>query len=190
MLTVPQRSKVQSLLKDAKTNVSLKGRSFPDGEETWHLFANWLPIAKSLRLTPHVTTTVEDMGKLLTAIYRWTYDPFVQGCARIAKRFQNTICPHKRSPYLLWLRNERAIVLGNLQPWGGGMFCGDIVESLNYVFKDNFLTTSSRGGGRKATKEEKDEAMLRHAHERTFLYKEMPRWDGRRRREDEHVVHA
>ena len=44
------------------------------------------------------------------------------------------------------------------------MFCGDIVESLNYVFKDSFLTTSSRGGGRKATKEEKDEAMLRHAH--------------------------
>ena len=60
-------------------------------------------------------------------------------------------------------------------PWGGGgLFCGDIVESLNYVFKDNFLTTSSRGGGRKATKEEKNEAMLRHAHERTFLYKEMP----------------
>ena len=113
-------AKFLSLLKDAKTNVSFKGRSFDDGEETWHLFANWLPIAKSLRLTPHVTTTVEDMGKLLTAIYRWTYDPFVQGCAQIAKRFQNTICPHKRSPYLLWLRNEGAIVLGNLQPWRGG----------------------------------------------------------------------
>ena len=70
------------------------------------------------------------------------------------------------------------------------MFCGDIVESLNYVFRDNFLTTSARGRGRKATKEEKDEAMLGHAHERTFLYKEMPRWDERRRREDEHVVHA
>ena len=37
---VPQRSKVQSLLKAAKANISLKGRSFPDGEETWHLFAN------------------------------------------------------------------------------------------------------------------------------------------------------
>ena len=46
------------------------------------------------------------------------------------------------------------------------MFPGDIVESLNYVLEDNFLTTSSRGGGRKATKEEKDEAMLQHAHER------------------------
>ena len=79
-------------------------------------------------------------------------------------------------------------VICNLE--GGAMFCSDIVESLNYVFKDNFLTTSSRGGGRKATKEEKDEAMLRHAHERTFLHKEMPRWDGRRRREDEHIVHA
>ena len=138
MLTVPQRSKVQSLLKDAKTNVSLKGRSFPDGGETWHLFANWLPIAKSLRLTLHVTTTVEDMGKLLTAIYRWTYDPFVQGCAQIAKRFQNTICPHKRSPYLLWLRNEGAIVLGNLQPWGGAMFCVILLSRLTMSLKTTF----------------------------------------------------
>ena len=65
--------------------------------------------------------------------------------------------------------------MDNLQPSGGAMFCGDIVESLNYVFEDNFLNTSSRGGGRKATKEEKDEAMLRHAPERTFLYNEIPR---------------
>ena len=36
MLTVPQRSKVQSLLKDAKTNVSLKGRSFPDALAVVH----------------------------------------------------------------------------------------------------------------------------------------------------------
>ena len=169
MLTVPQRSKVRSLLKDAKTNISLKGRSFPDGEETWHLFANRLHIAKSLRPTPHVNTIVQDMQKLLTAIYLWTYDPFVQGCAQIAKRFQNTICPHKRSPYLLWLCINGAIVSGNLQPWGGGMFCGDIAESLNYVFEDNFLTTGSRGGGCKAPEEEKDEAMLQHAHERTFF---------------------
>ena len=190
MVPVPQQSKVQSLLKDAKTNISLKGWSFPDGEQTWHLFANWLPIAKSLRLTPYITNVVEDMGKSLTPIYQWTYDLFVQGCAHIAKGFQNTICPHKRSPYLLWLRNEGATVLGNLQPWGGAMFCGDIVESVNYVFKDNFPTTSSQGGGCKATKEENDEAMLRHAHERSFVYKEMPRWDGRRRREGEQVVRA
>ena len=55
--------------------------------------------------------------------------------------------------------------------WGGAMFCGDIVESLHYVFEDYFITTSSRGGGHKATKEKKDEAMLRRAHEHTFLYK-------------------
>ena len=85
-------------------------------------------------------------------------------------------------------RGPSYLVICNL--WGGAMLCGDIVESLNYVFKDNFLTTSSRGCGCKANKEENDEAMLRHAHERTFLYKEMPQWDGRRRREDEHVVHA
>ena len=180
MLSVLQRTKAGNLLQKAETNISLKGRAFRDGEETWHLFANWLPIAKSLRLTPHVTSIVEDMGKMLIAIYRWTYDPFVQGCAHIAKRFQNTICLHKRSPYLLWLRNQGAMVLGNLQLLGGAMLCGDIVESLNYVFNDNFLTTSSWGGGCKATKEEKDEAMLQLAHKRTFLYKQMPRWDGRR----------
>ena len=138
MLTVPQRSKVQSLLKDAKTNISLKGRSFPNGEETSHLFANWLPIAKSLRLTPHVTTTVEDMGKLLTAIYWWTYDPFVQGCAQIAKRFQNTICPHKRSPYLFRLGNEGAIVLSNLQPWGGACFVATLLSRLTMSLKTTF----------------------------------------------------
>ena len=139
MMTLPQRSKVQSLLKDAKTNISLKGQSFPDGEETWHLFANWLHIAKSLHLTPHVTTIVQGMGKLLTAIYRWTYDPFVQGCAQIAKRFQNTICPHKRSPYLLWLRNEGAIVLGNLQPWGGGpCFVATLLSRLTTSLKTTF----------------------------------------------------
>ena len=32
--------------------------------------------------------------------------------------------------------------------------------------------------------------MLRHVHERTFLYKESPRCDRRWRRKDEHVVHA
>ena len=70
------------------------------------------------------------------------------------------------------------------------MFCGNIVESLNYVFRDNFPITSSRGGGHDATKEEEDEAMLGHTHERTFLHEEMPPWDGRWRREDDHVVHA
>ena len=172
MSPVPQRSKVQSLLKDAKTHISLKVRSFPSWGETWHLFANRLPPAKSFRITTHVTTTVEDMVNLLTVIFRWTYDPSVQGCARIAKKFQNTICPRKRSPYLLWLRNEGATVLGNLQPLGGAMFCGVIVESLNYVFKDKFPTTRSRGGGCKVTKEEENQAMRRHAHEHTFLYKE------------------
>ena len=97
------------------------------------------------------------MGKLLTAIYRRTYDPFVQGCAHIAKRFQNTTCAHKESPYLPWLSNEGARILVNLQPWGGAMFCCDIVELLNFLFNNNFLTTISRPGGRKATKEEKDE---------------------------------
>ena len=40
MLPLAQQCKVQSLLKDAKTNISLKGRAFPNGKETWHLFAN------------------------------------------------------------------------------------------------------------------------------------------------------
>ena len=81
-------------------------------------------------------------------------------------------------------------MLGNLQPWGRAMFSGNIVRSLNYVLKDNLLTTSSRGGERKATKEEMDESIMRHAHKRTFVYKKMPQRNGRQRREHEHVVHA
>ena len=113
-----------------------------------------------------------------------------KGVHKLQKRFKTLYVPINVHPTCFGCatRGPSYWVICNLG--GGGMFCGDIVESLNHVFKDNFLATSSRGGGRKATKEEKDEAMLRHAHERTFLYKEMSRWDGRRRREDEHVVHA
>ena len=51
MLPVAKPCKVQSLLQDAKTNISLKGWSFPDVKETWHLFANCLPFAKSFAST-------------------------------------------------------------------------------------------------------------------------------------------
>ena len=131
MLTVPQRSKVQSLLKEAKTNISLKGRSFRDGEETWHLFANWLFIAKSLRLPPHVTTIVEDMGKLLTAIYQWTYDPFVQGCGQIAVPINDrSTCfgSATRGPWY-W-------VICNL--WGGACFVATLLSRLTMSFKTTF----------------------------------------------------
>ena len=113
-----------------------------------------------------------------------------KGLHKLQKGFKTLYVPINNHPACFGsaTRGPSYWVICNL--WGGGMFCDDIVESVNYVFKDNFLTTSSRVGGRKATKKEKDEAMLGHAHEHTFLYKEMPRRDGRRRREQEHVVHA
>ena len=55
------------------------------------------------------------------------------------------------------------------------MFSGDIVELLNYHFKDHFLCSSARGGG-KGTPMERDTRLVTQGLERLFLAKEMPRW--------------
>ena len=82
----------------------------------------------------------------------------------------------KRSKYQNILSQyDAAEVLKNLHPWGCGMFCGDIVESLNYIFKNHFLCSSARGGG-KGTSMEGDRRLVTQALERLFLAKEMPRW--------------
>ena len=91
------------------------------------------------------------------------------------KKFKRTICPTIRSPYLLWLQFDAPGVLKNLHPWGCGMFSGNIVESLNYLFKDHFLCSSARGGG-KGTPTERDTRLVTQALERLFLANEMPRW--------------
>ena len=56
-----------------------------------------------------------------------------------------------------------------------GIFSGDIVEWLNYLFKDHFCCSSARGGG-KGTATDRDTRLVMQALERLFLPKEMPRW--------------
>ena len=55
------------------------------------------------------------------------------------------------------------------------MFSGDIVELLDYLFKDNFLCSSARERG-KGTPTKRDTRPVTQALERLFLAKEMSRW--------------
>ena len=154
------RDRGQDHLNYAKTKKSLKGHASPDGEETRLLLANWLHIGKAMKLPNHVTDVVVQMASLLTALQSWEFNSNVLNCKSIAKKFKRTICPTIRSPYLLWLQFDAPEVLKNLHPWGCGMFSRDIVESLNYLFKDHFLWSSARGGG-KGTPTERDTRLAR-----------------------------
>ena len=170
-------ARVQTVLNESKTNISLKGKASPDGEETWRLLANWTIIGKTTTLPPKYISVVQEVANLLTAMQSWRYEAAaLSKCKRVARRFQKLICPHKRSPYLLWLRREATEVLKNIYPWGAGMFSGDIVESLNYILKDHFLCSSGRGGG-PGGRVARDKRLLKQAHERIFLAKELPRWE-------------
>ena len=177
-LTPHQRNKAQEVLHKAKTNIALKGKSSPDGEEVWRLPTNRSVIAKVMKLPSQARAVVEQMSVLLTHMYRWEFQPGVLNCAGVPKRFQRIICPAVRSPYLLCLRKDAKRVFTSIRPWGAATFCGDIVETINYIHKDGFLGKSVNGGGGKNVDGD-DECLLNHAHERAFLYKELRRWDGR-----------
>ena len=169
------RDRVQDRLNCAKTKTSLKGHASPNGEETWLLLANWRHIGKAMKPPNHVIEVVVQMASLPTALQSWEFNSNALNCKSIGKKFQRTICPTIRSPYLLWLQFDAPEVLKNLHPWGCGMFSGDIVESLNYLFKDHFVCSSARGGG-KGTPAERDTRLVTQALERLFLAKETPRW--------------
>ena len=166
------------MLNKAKTNIAWKGRSQSDGEEGWHLLTNWSVIAKVVKLPSQARAVVEQMSVILTHMYRCEFHPEVLKYAAVAKRFQLIICPTVRSPYLLSLRTDAKRVFTSICPWGAAVFCGDIVETINYIHKDSFLRKSARGGGGKDV-HGNHERLLNHAHERGFLYEELPRWDGR-----------
>ena len=136
---------MQVCLRCAKTKISLKGHSSPDGEETWLLEANWRQIGKAMKLANHVIDVVVRMASLLTAMQSWEFNSNALNCKSIAKKFTRTICPTIRSQYLLWLQYDAPEVLKSLHPWGCGMFSGDIVESLNYLFKDRFSVLFGKG---------------------------------------------
>ena len=169
------RDRVQDRLNRAKTKISLKGHASPDGEETWLLLANWRQIGKAMKLPNHVIDVVVQMASLLTALESWEFNLNALNCKSIANKFKRTNCPTIRSPYLLWLQLDAPEVLKSLHPLGCGMFSGNIVESLKYLFKDHFLCYSARGGG-KGTPTECDTCLITQALERLFLAKEMPRW--------------
>ena len=91
------RARVQTVLNESKTNISLKGKASPDGEETWRLLANWTIIGKTMKLPPKYISIVQEMANLLTAMQSWRYEAAaLSKCKRVARRFQKLICPHKR----------------------------------------------------------------------------------------------
>ena len=101
-----------------------------------------------MRLANHVIDMVVQMASLLTALQSWEFNSNALTCKSIARKFKQTIFPTIRSPYLLWPQYDAPEVLKNLHPWGCGMFSGDIVESLSYLFEDHFLCFSTSGGGK------------------------------------------
>ena len=171
------RAEVQRFLTEANTKISLQGKASPKGEETWRLLIVWPAIARLLHVPRCAQKAMIAMGKLCAALYSTYQKPSTLKCAKVARRFQEKICPHLRSPYLLWLRRDARRVLDAIRPWGCAMFSGVVVESLNAFLKDIFLTATSRGGG-KGTPEEQFIELLLQAMSRHFLYKEMPRWGG------------
>ena len=169
------RAEVGRLLTEANTKVPLQGKASPKGEETWRLLIVWPAIAHLLDVPRRAQKAVIAMGKLCAALYSTYHKPSTLKCAKVARRFQEEICPHLRSPYLLWLCRDARRVLDAIPPWGCAMFSGDVVESLIAFLKDIFLTATSRGGG-KGTPEEQLIELLFQAMSRGLLYKEMPRW--------------
>ena len=169
------RAEVQRILTKANTKISVQGKASPKGEETWRLLIVWPAIADLLHVPCRAQKAVIAMGRLCAALYSTYHKPSTLKCAKVARRFQEEICPRLRSPYLLWLRRDERRVLEAIRPWGCAMFSGDVVESLNAFLKDIFLTATSRGGG-KGTPEEQLIELLFQAMSRGFLYKEMPRW--------------
>ena len=133
------RDRVQDCLICANTKISVKGHASPDGEETWLMLAKWRHIGKAMKLPNHVIDVVVEMASLPTALQSWEFKSNALNCKSIAKKFKRTICPTIQSPYLSWLQFDAPEVVKNLHPCWYGMFSGEIVESLTYLFKDHFL---------------------------------------------------
>ena len=70
-LTPHQKNKAQVVLNKAKTNIALRGKSQPDGEEVWWFLTNLSVIAKLMKLPSQARAAVEQMSVLLTQMYRW-----------------------------------------------------------------------------------------------------------------------
>ena len=137
------RVEVQGIWTEANTKISVQGKASAKGEETLRLLIVWPAIAHLLHVPRHAQKAVVAMGKLCAALYSTYHKPSRLKCAKVARRFQEEICPRLRSTYLLWLRRDAPRVLDAIRPWGCAMSSGDVVESLNAFLKDIFLTATS-----------------------------------------------
>ena len=142
------RAEVQRILTEANTKISIQGKASPKDKETWRLLIVWPAIAHLLHVPRRAQKAVIAMGKLCAALYSIYYKPSTLKCAKVACRFQGEICPHLRSPDLLWLRRDARRVLDAIRPWGCAMFFGDVVDSLNAFLKDISLLPRLGEGGR------------------------------------------
>ena len=143
------RAEVQGILTEANTKISLQGTASPKGEETWRLLIVWPAIAHLLPAPRRAQKALIALGKLCAALYSTYHKRSTLKYAKVARKFQEEICPRLRSPYLLWLRRDARRVLDAVPPWGCAMFSGDVVESVNAFLKDIFFDchVSGRGEG-------------------------------------------
>ena len=92
-LPAATRDRVADCLNCAKTKITLKGHASPDGDETWHLLANWRHIGKAMKLPNHVIDVVVQIASLLTALQSSEFNSNAVNCKSIAKKVKGTICP-------------------------------------------------------------------------------------------------
>ena len=87
------RAEVQRILTEANTKISVQGKASPKGEETWGLLIVWPAIAHLLHVPRRAQKAVIPMGKLCAALYSTYSKPSTLKCVKVARRFQEEICP-------------------------------------------------------------------------------------------------
>ena len=145
----PERRALQKVLDDGKTHFTVGSHSAPDGEDTARILRNWEEISELLPANAGANEAVLDLRELLRALYRtWQSDTPVgpTRCRDVARKFQEFIGGERMS-YMHILEHNVDDLLRHLHPYGLGMFCCDIIESINRLLKRAYADHSNRGGG-------------------------------------------
>ena len=179
---------VAQILRDYKTGITPKGKAEPDGEESWRLLVAWNQLSQVLYIDSSIDAAVKGMSRTLTVLYQTWHDSLALQIREVARAFRSALCPTSPSPgFFLY---DCKHVVQNIKPYGTGMFCGDLLESANAVFKDMHNNYSNRAGGRGA-KIDLPEASLRvvqQCQNRIALRTELPRWLGKTKAQEVHVA--
>ena len=133
--TLSQRERTEEVLSKALSNIYLKGKGQPNGEDARKIRPNGSSIAKAMK-------------PCTVLCNKWLFckPNDVLRYVAAAKRFQRVICSTMRSPYILWLRKGAKRLPLSLRPGGGGIFCTHMVQTINYIHQDGFVGKSARGG--------------------------------------------